>query len=109
MKIRELFDKTRPIDRHIPAVINYAAASETLLRQEISEYEVTDKLAGHFERFMNNLRAGFEGGDGQEVGVWVSGFYGSGKSSFTKYLGFALDPSRKIGADRFLKIGRAHV
>jgi len=104
MKIRELFDKTRPIDRHIPAVINYAAASESLLRQEISEYEVTDKLAGHFERFMNNLGAGFEGGDGQEVGVWVSGFYGSGKSSFTKYLGFALDPSRKVGADRFLAL-----
>jgi adenylylsulfate kinase-like enzyme len=31
-----------------------------------------------------------QGGE-NEVGVWVSGFYGSGKSSFTKYLGLALD------------------
>ena len=41
------------------------------------------------------------GGGGHEIGVWVSGFYGSGKSSFTKYLGFALDPSLKVGGEKF--------
>ncbi len=101
--IRELFDQTRPIDRQIVAVINYAADDEKLIRQEIAEYEITDSLARHYERFMNNLDAGFKGGGGHEVGVWVSGFYGSGKSSFTKYLGFALDPSRKVGSETFLK------
>ncbi len=35
--------------------------------------------------------------------MWVSGFYGSGKSSFTKYLGFALDPKRKIDGRPFLE------
>jgi hypothetical protein len=102
MKIRELFDQTRPIDRQIVAVINYAADEETLIRQEIAEYEITDSLARHYERFMINLDAGFKGSGGHEVGVWVSGFYGSGKSSFTKYLGFALDPSRKVGSEPFL-------
>src|SRR5690606_18498755 len=34
--------------------------------------------------------------------VWVSGFYGSGKSSFTKYLGFALDDQCKIDGTPFL-------
>lgn len=102
MKIRELFDQTRPIDRQIVAVINYAADDETLIRQEIAEYEITDSLARHYERFMINLDAGFRGGGGHEVAVWVSGFYGSGKSSFTKYLGFALDPSRKVGSEAFL-------
>lgn len=101
--IRELFDQTRPIDRQIVAVINYAADDEKLIRQEIAEYEITDSLARHYEKFMNNLDAGFKGGGGHEVGVWVSGFYGSGKSSFTKYLGFALDPSRKVGNESFLK------
>ena len=101
--IRELFDQKRPIDRQIVAVINYAADDEKLIRQEIAEYEITDKLAHHYERFMNNLDAGFKGGGGHEVGVWVSGFYGSGKSSFTKYLGFALDPGRKVGSETFLK------
>lgn len=100
--IRDLFDQTRPIDRQIVAVINYAADAENLLMQEISEYEITESLARHYERFMISLDAGFKGDGSHEVGVWVSGFYGSGKSSFTKYLGFALDPRRRIGSEPFL-------
>lgn len=102
--IRELFDQTRPIDRPIVAVINYAADDESLIRNEIAEYEITDSLARHYERFMVNLDAGFKSQGGHEVGVWVSGFYGSGKSSFTKYLGFALDPLRRVGGETFLSL-----
>ena len=39
-----------------------------------------------------------------ETGIWVSGFYGSGKSSFTKYLGFALDPARMVQGKPFLDL-----
>ena len=46
---------------------------------------------------------GFSAGAGHEIGVWVSGFYGSGKSSFTKYLGLALDDSVQVDGVRFLK------
>lgn len=101
--IREIFDKTRPIDRPITSVINYAGATEDQLEREIREYEVTDSLARHYERLLNNLADGFSAGAGHEIGVWVSGFYGSGKSSFTKYLGFAFDPKRKLKGDPFLK------
>ena len=102
-KIRELFDNTRPIDRQITSVINYSGDTEEQLQREISEYEVTDKLATHYERLLSNLADGFSSGGGHEIGVWVSGFYGSGKSSFTKYLGFAFDPKRTIKGDPFLK------
>ena len=54
------------------------------------------------------LDEGLGGGAG-EVGVWVSGFYGSGKSSFTKYLGFALDPGRKIDGKPFLEWPQAQL
>jgi len=101
--IRELFDPTRPIDRQITSVINYAGASEDQLEREIREYEVTDNLSRHYERLLSNLADGFAAGSGHEIGVWVSGFYGSGKSSFTKYLGFAFDPKRKLKGDPFLK------
>ena len=101
--IREIFDQTRPIDRQITSVINYAGATEDQLEREIREYEVTDSLARHYERLLNNLADGFSAGAGHEIGVWVSGFYGSGKSSFTKYLGFAFDPKRKLKGDPFLK------
>jgi predicted Fe-S protein YdhL (DUF1289 family) len=101
--IREVFDQTRPIDRQITSVINYAGATEDQLEREIREYEVTDSLARHYERLLNNLADGFAAGAGHEIGVWVSGFYGSGKSSFTKYLGFAFDPKRKLKGEPFLK------
>ena len=39
-----------------------------------------------------------------EIGVWVSGFYGSGKSSFSKYLAFALDDSKKINDTPFTEL-----
>jgi hypothetical protein len=101
--IRDIFDQGRPIDRQITSVINYAGDSEDQLEREIREYEVTDNLSRHYERLLSNLADGFSAGAGHEIGVWVSGFYGSGKSSFTKYLGFACDPSRKLKGDTFLK------
>ena len=101
--IRDIFDQARPIDRQITSVINYAGASEDQLEREIREYEVTDSLSRHYERLLSNLADGFAAGAGHEIGVWVSGFYGSGKSSFTKYLGFAFDPKRKLKGDPFLK------
>lgn len=93
--IRDLFDKSRSIDRRIEKVINYEAADEEQLYQEITEYVVTDKMEISFERLLDQIDEGMKGG-GHEIGVWVSGFYGSGKSSFTKYLGFALDPGKKV-------------
>src|SRR5690606_5370458 len=56
----------------------------------------------NFEKLLDLLDLGIEEGS-PEIGVWVSGFYGSGKSSFTKYLGFALDRDRKIDGKSFLE------
>lgn len=102
--IRDLFDQSKPIDRRIEKVITYEATNEDLLKREIQEYVATDSIEMHFDRMLDRLEEGM-GGDGEvEVGVWVSGFYGSGKSSFTKYLGFALDPARQIDGKPFLKL-----
>jgi hypothetical protein len=55
---------------------------------------------------LGKMQAAQQGGDRHEIGVWVSGFYGSGKSSFTKYLGFSLDRDMKIGGTPFLGLLR---
>ncbi len=52
------------------------------------------------------MHEALEMGDGNEIGVWVSGFYGSGKSSFTKYLGLALDKDATIEGTPFLNTSR---
>jgi hypothetical protein len=102
--IRSLFSSTRPIDRPIEKVIDYAAEDDERLGREIDEYEVTDNVESCFRKFLEHFGAGVRTGDVTEVGIWVSGFYGSGKSSFTKYLGFALDPNRKVGGSPFIDL-----
>ena len=99
--IRELFDPAKPIDRRIEKVITYESTNDDLLKQEILEYVATESIEQHMERLLDLFEEGMEGGN-TEIGVWVSGFYGSGKSSFTKYLGFALDPERKLDGKPFL-------
>ncbi len=100
--IRELFSKTKKIDRRIEKVITYSTTDEELLKQEIIEYVATENLERQFEYLLDQLDSGISGSGAYDVGVWVSGFYGSGKSSFTKYLGFALDPNMKIEEKEFL-------
>lgn len=111
MQIKQLFDPNRDIYRTIEKVITYGASQEERLKTEISEYVVTESIEEQFENLLSKMQLAMESGGENEVGVWVSGFYGSGKSSFTKYLGFAFDeqvtvsgtPFRKYLQDRFTK------
>ena len=103
MTIKTLFDPSRDIYRTIEKVITYGAAQEARLRTEINEYIVTEHIDAQFETLLDKLQYAMESGDASEVGVWVSGFYGSGKSSFTKYLGYALDARVQVDGVRFLK------
>jgi hypothetical protein len=103
-QIRDLFDSTRALTRPIEKVITYQNRAEAQLRAEISEYVVTDHIDESFADLLKKMQMAMQGGGGNEIGVWVSGFYGSGKSSFTKYLGFAVDRSMKLGGDSFLQL-----
>jgi hypothetical protein len=102
--IRQIFSPRRPIDRTIEKVIDYYAQEDDRLSREIGEYEVTDNIESCFRKFLDVFGEGVGGGQVTEVGIWVSGFYGSGKSSFTKYLGAALDPSRTVQGKPFLDL-----
>ena len=92
--VKELF--ANDIHRRIEEVIKVDQADEKILRDELAEYVVTDSLLAHFaeilERYRETPNKPHEG-----VGVWVSGFFGSGKSSFAKYLGLALENRPILG------------
>ncbi len=103
MAIKNLFDPNKNIYRTIEKVITYNAAQEARLKAEITEYIVTERIEEQFEKLLSRMQAAMDQGGQNEVGVWVSGFYGSGKSSFTKYLGLALDESVEVDGIRFLK------
>ncbi|WP_019611713.1 BREX system P-loop protein BrxC [Thioalkalivibrio sp. AKL7] len=101
MEIKQLFDPSRDIYRSIEKVIAYGVSQEERLGKEISEYVVTDAIDDQFNQLLTKMQAAMEAGGEHEVGVWVSGFYGSGKSSFTKYLGLAFDDSVTISGVPF--------
>lgn len=73
------------------------------LLDAISEYVVTDHLEKSFEHLLNIMNLATSGPiDSYGRTVWISGFYGSGKSTFTKYLGFALDQNKMLDGKSFL-------
>jgi hypothetical protein len=103
MQIRQIFDPNKDISRAIEKVITYGAAQEQRLKVEISEYVVTESMEEQLNKLLKNMQAAMDQGGQNEVGVWVSGFYGSGKSSFTKYLALAMDSSVIVDGQPFLK------
>src|SRR5690554_5899932 len=103
MEIKSLFDSNKDIYRSIEKVITYGASQEARLKAEISEYVVTESIEDQFEKLLGKMQHAMGAGGQNEVGVWVSGFYGSGKSSFTKYLGLAFDDNIKIDGTPFIQ------
>ena len=103
MEIKQLFDSNKDIYRTIEKVITYSASQEQRLKAEISEYVVTESIEEQFEKLLGKMQAAMEAGGENEIGVWVSGFYGSGKSSFTKYLGLAFDENVTIDGTPFIQ------
>ena len=103
MTIRSLFDPSKDIYRTIEKVITYGTEQEARLKAEISEYVVTESIEEQFRKLLDRMQLAMESGGENEIGVWVSGFYGSGKSSFTKYLGLAFDDQRAIDGTPFIR------
>ena len=88
MKIQEMFVK--PIDRDIKGVIKVGQGEDSNVKQELEEYVVTRELQKHFAEFFSAYKKGITGNT-DKMGVWISGFFGSGKSHFLKILSYLLE------------------
>jgi hypothetical protein len=87
VKIKELF--RGDIERPIETVIHVDLSDEQVVAHEIDEYVVTDNIRDHLEE-LTELYAETARNPSESTNVWVSGFFGSGKSSFAKMVGYAL-------------------
>ncbi len=83
-KINEIL--TLDLQDDIKNVINLEDRSELEIQQEIESYIVTEGIGRHLYDFTNQYTSNIK-----ETGVWISGFYGSGKSYFGKMLGYIID------------------
>lgn len=96
------------IGRRIEEVIKVDQTDEEILRAEFDEYVVTDAIRKHFTKILEAYRE-TPNKRHEGIGIWVSGFFGSGKSSFAKILGLIVSNRRVHGdslATRFAE--RAH-
>ena len=86
-KLNEIYknDISRPIQNVIKIGEN-----QEVVKQELEEYVVTEELLKHFNSFFDAYNAGINGNT-EKMGVWISGFFGSGKSHFLKILSYLLE------------------
>ena len=123
-KISDLLD--RDFSKPIEEIIKVNNADEETVFTELTEYVATGRIKTEYERLFAAMAAAPKSPN-EGVGVWISGFFGSGKSSFAKNLGYVLanrsvldtpasalflkqvDSKRVSEYVEFLKIGRAHV
>ncbi|MGI2029390.1 BREX system P-loop protein BrxC [Endozoicomonas acroporae] len=96
MNIDALFEK--PIARNINGVIKADQTDSESIWQELDEYVITRELDTHlrgfFEAYLNAIDHPDDPAVAGKVGVWVSGFFGSGKSHFIKILSYLLENRR---------------
>ncbi|MDD6535910.1 MAG: hypothetical protein PUF36_03020, partial [Prevotella sp.] len=84
MKIKDIL--SIQLDNDIKNVIDLNSQSEDEIKEELEGFILTESLAGHLSDFLDKFCS-----DMKESGVWLSGFYGSGKSYFAKMLGFLIE------------------
>jgi hypothetical protein len=85
MNIQHLYEKD--ITRRINPAVVVSEMESYFVDQEIREYVFTDGITKNIYKFLKAFTEKKEG----KTGVWVSGYYGSGKSHFIKYLFYCLD------------------
>ena len=94
MNIGQMFAKS--INREIKPVVKPGQVDDATVKLELQEYVVTQELQKHFAAFFSNYRLGI-GADTDRIGVWISGFFGSGKSHFLKMLSYLIDDDEVAG------------
>lgn len=84
------------INRDINGVVKVAQNDERSIEQELREYIITRELRKHFNTFFNNYEKSLSTPT-DKIGVWISGFFGSGKSHFLKMLSYVLSNETVAG------------
>lgn len=87
MLIKDMFKED--ITREINGVVQVEQNEEKIIQDELKEYVVTNELKKHFTKFFQNYDNSLEK-QTNAIGVWVTGFFGSGKSHFLKMLSYIL-------------------
>lgn len=89
--IKNIFE--RDINRNIEGVIKADNLSDEAVFQEVDEYVITKELSKNLDDFFD-IYSTTIGKATEDIGVWISGFFGSGKSHLLKILSYILSSQR---------------
>ncbi len=103
MKLKELYSK--PINRAVNPAVSATKFDPETERVEIQEYVFTDEIINGLFRILDAIK---NNKPYDHVGIWIDGYYGSGKSHFLKYLDYCITPStREDATSRLLEAVKA--
>ena len=102
MQIRNMF--AEDINRPINGVIKVDQDTADVIEQEVREYVITRELKKHFISFFDYYSDSFDKPT-DDIGVWISGFFGSGKSHFLKMLSYILE-NKPVGTTTTVEMFR---
>lgn len=84
MKLYELYE--RDINRKLNPAVSAASLDEETIATEIGEYVFTQEIIINLYNILNNIKLN----QGSHVGIWINGYFGSGKSHFLKYTSYCI-------------------
>ncbi|NMB95784.1 MAG: hypothetical protein GYA02_04110, partial [Clostridiaceae bacterium] len=85
MKLKQIYD--RDIFRHINPAVVVSEKDEATIEAEIKEYVFTDELIEKLYIILDTVLNKKSG----KTGIWINGYYGSGKSHFIKFVHYLLN------------------
>jgi hypothetical protein len=94
-RIADLLD--RDFSRPIEEIVEVDSDDPDTVFRELTEYIATDRIRAEYEGLFSAMAAAPKSPP-ESVGVWISGFFGAGKSSFAKNLGYVLANREVLGA-----------
>lgn len=96
MKFKDLYEKG--LDRKVNPAVSASDLSEDTVLTEIVEYVFTQEIIVNLYHILINIKIN----QGSHVGIWINGYYGSGKSHFLKYASYCL--SNKYSEMAFIRL-----
>ena len=103
MKLKDLYDK--PIERPVNPAVSATKFDSKTIDTEIDEYVFTDEIINGLFRILDAIK---NNKTFAHVGIWIDGYYGSGKSHFLKYLDYCITPAtRERAVNRLLAAVKA--
>lgn len=84
MKFKDLYEKG--LDRKVNPAVSASDLSDETVMTETIEYVFTEEIVINLYKILTNIKEN----QGSHVGIWINGYYGSGKSHFLKYTSYCL-------------------